>query len=93
MCFQCIYRDNTYAQVNGRVIDENGNPIAEAMVEIQKEVAKTNELGRFQIDIPFDQQRRQQRIRVSKVGYQTWDRREPIRQRMDPIPILLEWSY
>ncbi len=73
-----IRRDDTFARINGIVTDEAGNPITDATVVTQGIIWQTNELGRFKLEIPFDKQRKQQRLRVTKEGFKPWERTEPV---------------
>jgi len=77
-----IRRDSTYAKLFGSVVDEDGAPIPEAEVWLEdlQLSALTDEKGYFHLHIPFPQQRRQQRIKISKPGYEAYDRTEPIIQ-------------
>ncbi len=75
-----IRRDDTFRQLYGKVIDENGAPIENARVKLDdaKLETYTDAEGEFDLSIPFDQQRKKQRLIVSKKGYQTFDRTEPV---------------
>ena len=73
-----IRRDDTYARIAGVVTDEDGKPVPEATVSTQRVTQQTDRQGQFTLQLPFAQQRRQQRLRVTKPGYRPWDRTEPV---------------
>jgi hypothetical protein len=73
-----IRRDDTYSRMMGIVTDEDGNPLAGASVSIQDMAETTNAQGQFSLDIPFEKQRKQQRLSVTKAGFKPWDRFEPV---------------
>ena len=73
-----IRRDDTYARMMGIITDEDGNPLAGATVSIQNMAETTNAQGQFSLDIPFEKQRKQQRLSVTKAGFKPWDRFEPV---------------
>lgn len=73
-----IRRDRTYARLAGQVTDEAGNPVADAKVSTQNITGETDDQGQFSLDIPFEKQRKQQRLTVSKAGFNPWDRTEPV---------------
>lgn len=73
-----INRDDTYAQLTGMVTSEDGNPIPGALVSTQSIDTLTDSQGRFTLAIPFEKQRRKQRLSVTKDGYKAWDRTEPV---------------
>lgn len=75
-----LFRDRSYAHLAGLVTDEFDNPIADATIAAAGISRQTNEQGRFTLEIPFEKQRKQQRLRVSKPGYKPWDRTEPVLQ-------------
>jgi len=69
-----IKRNNELGVVFGRVTDfETGQPVEDAMVQLLDYQTRTDALGRFRIEIPFEKQDKNQRVMVSKQGYQTWD--------------------
>ena len=75
-----IYRDDTYQRMYGKVEDEKGNPVEKARIKLDDVNLETftNASGEFSINIPFDKQRAQQRLSVSKAAYASFDRTEPV---------------
>jgi hypothetical protein len=74
-----IKRDDTFARMFGVIRDaESLEAIPNAKIEIQDMLFFSEENGRFDLRITFDKQRKQQRLLVTKEGYQPFDRTEPI---------------
>lgn len=73
-----IRRDSSLARIFGIVKDEAGNPVADAQISVQNLTARSDAAGRFNLHIPFDWQRREQRIRAFKPGYKAWDYSSPV---------------
>ena len=69
-----VRRNGELGVVFGRVADfETGQPVEEAMVQLQDLTTTTDALGQFRIEIPFAQQDKTQRVTVAKDGYQLWE--------------------
>ena len=75
-----VERNHAYATLFGYVKDENTNaPIEGAIISVQKIKVNTDKNGYFILNIPPERQRKQQRIRASKVGYKDYNRlNEPV---------------
>lgn len=74
-----IRRDSSLAKIFGIVKDDGGLPLAEVEISVQNLTARTEASGRFMLPpIPFAQQRKAQRIRAFKPGYQPWDNTSPV---------------
>lgn len=74
-----IRRDDTYARLFGVVSDEATLlPLEGVIIKVQDLLTKTDENGIFDLSIPFEKQRLQQRLSVTKKGYRPLDRTEPV---------------
>lgn len=77
-----IYRDNSLASISGNVsLDTPGDQLIAlegAEVEVQHLRTLTDGNGNFALQIPFAQQRLQQRVIIRKKGYNTWDQTVPV---------------
>ena len=78
-----IHRDNSFGHVFGMVKDENNVPVERACVAIGELRAITNENGYFSIDIPAHLQSVEQRIVVTKKGYELWDFTGPVSNKIE----------
>ena len=66
-----IHRDDKYGVLAGSIIDEKGQPVGGATVEVDGVTCTSQEDGRFKLHIPIEKQKRYPHIRISKTGYQT----------------------
>jgi len=57
----------------GVVRDENNFPLKDVAISVKDMLAKTDENGKFRINIPFQKQALEQRLTAFKNGYQSWD--------------------
>jgi len=73
-----IRRDDSLARIYGIVKDDAGNPVADVLISVQDLTVRSDATGRFTLPIPFDRQRKEQRIRAFKPGYKTWDYTSPV---------------
>ena len=73
-----IHRDDSFARLQGEVVDESRQPISGAVVSVGDRSGTTDELGRFELYFEPEQQRPEQRLRVSKPGYVPYDRNESV---------------
>jgi len=73
-----VRRDNSLARIFGIVKDDAGNPVADVQISVQDLTVRSDSTGRFTLPIPFDRQRKEQRIRAFKPGYKTWDYTSPV---------------
>lgn len=74
-----IRRDSSYARVFGLVLEEGSlSPLEGVNVSILDLSTQTGENGRFSLEIPFEKQRKKQRLRATKPGYRPFDREEPV---------------
>ncbi len=68
-----LRRNNDYGVVFGQVKDfKTGQSIANATVRLQDMETKTDNMGQFRIEIPFEKQDRVQRVIVFCDGYDEW---------------------
>ncbi len=68
-----IRRDNTFAIVFGTVKDEKKQPIKDVQIKLKDIQTKSDENGRFRIEIPISKQAEEQRITAYKEGYELFD--------------------
>ncbi len=73
-----IRRDSSLARIFGTVKDDAGNPVADVQISVQDLTARSDAAGRFTLLIPFDRQRKEQRIRAFRPDYKPWDFSSPI---------------
>jgi hypothetical protein len=73
-----IQRDESLATIFGVVMDSNQQGVANATVNIHDTTTETDINGKFEVKLPFEKQLKQQRIRVTKQGYEVWDYKNPI---------------
>lgn len=77
-----IYRDNSLASISGNVSLDTSSDQLIALegveVEVQHLRTLTDGNGNFTLQIPFAQQRVQQRVIIRKKGYNTWDQTVPV---------------
>ena len=66
-----IHRDNTYGVLAGTVMDEDGNALGGASIEVEGLVATSNPDGTFELNIPIERQKPYPHVRISKQGFQT----------------------
>lgn len=64
-----LYRDSTFAKFGGVVLDEDGNPIENAMVVVDTFKCSTNNMGKFNISIPVELQSTSKVVSIIKEGY------------------------
>ncbi len=85
-----VRRDNSLATVRGSVQDEEGRPLEGVAIRVQGDLtAFTDASGSFSIAIPFDRQRKEQRVQAIAAGFMIWDHTTPV-FKDEPIPIILE---
>lgn len=68
-----IRRDRSYGIIKGEVMDESGNPIEGADVNVIDLHAYTDRNGEFELEIPSSQQTTTYRLKIRKKGYEIWD--------------------
>lgn len=66
-----IHRDDTYGVLAGTIIDETGQPIGGATVEVEGVTCTSQEDGSFKLCIPIEKQKPCPHVCISKAGYQT----------------------
>lgn len=66
-------RDDTFEVLSGYVTNENGEPIADAIVTAQEEQSTTSIDGSFFIRIPSEKQLPRPHVVIQKAGYATWE--------------------
>ena len=57
----------------GTVKDEDNRPLADATVQVLDMKTVSDGMGNFQLPIPAEKQKEEQRVTVYKDGYQLWD--------------------
>lgn len=65
-----LSRDDSFSIFAGRVLDEDCNPLAGAVVSIDNRLVTTDEDGNFQLSLPIECQAEMQTLRIKKEGYQ-----------------------
>jgi len=83
-----VWRDNSLGRIFGTVKDEQGSPIPGAQIAVQDLVTTSGADGHFELQIPFDKQRKSQRVKAHKPGFKPWDYESPIFQH-EEISIIL----
>lgn len=73
-----IQRDDSFAKLIGYIKDEAGKPLEAVIISLQDLEVLTNHSGYFELQIPFDKQKKKQRIFIRKEGYQSQDFTTPI---------------
>jgi hypothetical protein len=68
-----VSRDNSLGVIFGLVRDEGSHPLKGVAVSVKDISVKTDENGKFHIDIPLKKQAAEQRLTAFKEGYQAWD--------------------
>ena len=72
-----LKRDDTFSIFAGTVIDDDGNPIANACVSLDDDyICHTDELGQFHFRIPLENQSLYKSVCVTKSGYNVFLRDE-----------------
>ncbi len=66
-----IHRDNTYGVLAGTVMDEDGNALGGASIEVEGLMTTSNPDGTFELNIPIERQKLYPYVRISKQGFQT----------------------
>lgn len=67
-----IKRDETWGRFYGYVIDEQMNPVADAVVSVDCRNTKTNDCGFFDLCIPVEEQEKTKLLVVKKKNYIDW---------------------
>ncbi|NUQ25854.1 MAG: hypothetical protein HUU34_18040 [Saprospiraceae bacterium] len=83
-----IEPDGSLSKVFGAVRDENDRFLADIAITVGTLTTQTDKLGRFSLDIPIDQQKREQKLRAYKEGYKIWEQNVYPEQN-EEIPIML----
>ena len=73
-----ISRDSSLAMIFGTVKDEDNRPLADATVQVLDMKTVSDGMGNFQLPIPAEKQKEEQRVTVYKDGYQLWDFTGPV---------------
>jgi hypothetical protein len=60
-----IHRDNSYGVLAGTIIDEQGQPVSGAMVEMEGLTCISQEDGSFKLHIPIEKQKPCPHVRIS----------------------------
>ncbi len=81
-----LVRDDTYATMRGRVKDaETGLPIDSVLVYAQDIKALTDANGQYLLTFPESMQKEEQRLVVTKDGYEPWENIEPVIKNAESI--------
>ena len=72
-----IRRDNSLEVIFGLVADQDNLPVKDVIISVKDLQTKTDENGKFRIEIPFDKQAEEQRLTAYKPGYQLWSLTAP----------------
>ena len=81
-----LTRDDSYRWMKGRVKDATtGIGVQGAKVTVKDIVAYTDGDGSYSLDIPEPLQSTEQRLIVTKEGYEPWERIEPVIQNSESI--------
>ena len=83
-----ISRDSSLAMIFGTVKDEDNRPLADATVQVLDMKTVSDGMGNFQLPIPAEKQKEEQRVTVYKDGYQLWDFTGPVSDKV-PWKIIL----
>lgn len=73
-----ISRNNDLALLTGFITDERGDPLDDVTISVQNLTVKNDSNGFFELHIPFDQQRLEQRVSFFKAGYRSKDITSPV---------------
>lgn len=84
-----IRRDNSLGRIFGTVKDGQGNPLAGVEIRVQDRSTHSNPNGTFELQIPFSQQRKEQRVSANFAGYQPWDYTFPVSDKVE-VSIILQ---
>jgi hypothetical protein len=68
-----IRRDNSLSVIFGSVKDEKMRPVKDVLISVRDIQVKTDDYGKFRIEIPLSKQAIEQRLTAYKEGYQYWD--------------------
>ena len=77
-----ISRDSSLAMIFGTVKDEDNRPLADATVQVLDMKTVSDGMGNFQLPIPAEKQKEEQRVTVYKDGYQLWDFTGPVSDKV-----------
>lgn len=69
-----LQRDHTFSEFSGKVIDDKGHPIEEAIIRIGGEKNATNEDGHFSFTFPVRSQSETKKVSITKDGYKEYRR-------------------
>ena len=83
-----ISRDSSLAMIFATVKDEDNRPLADATVQVLDMKTVSDGMGNFQLPIPAEKQKEEQRVTVYKDGYQLWDFTGPVSDKV-PWKIIL----
>jgi tetratricopeptide repeat protein len=67
--FLSLKRDSTFAVFAGKVLDDNLTPLEEVTVKVAGYEDVTDAYGRFEIVLPIEQQKEEQKISLTKEGF------------------------
>lgn len=84
-----LSRNNSLGRIYGSIKDENGNPLADVKVSVLDMTVTTTLFGNFTLSIPFEKQRKTQRIKAFKQNFKIWDFETPVIEN-EEIPIILK---
>lgn len=64
-----IQRNDTYEVLSGKIIDENGNPINDALIDIEGIASFSASDGSFEVHVPIMKQKPRPHVIISKHNY------------------------
>lgn len=67
--FLSLKRDSTFAFFAGKVLDDNLDPLEDVTVKVAGYDDVTDAYGRFEIVLPIEQQKEEQRVNLTKDGF------------------------
>ncbi len=83
-----IYRDKSLSRICGVVKNSRNEPLSKVEITVKNITVRTDNQGRFKINIPIQLQQQEQRLTAWKKGYQLWDYHFPVIEEKDVRIIL-----
>ncbi|MCK9301943.1 MAG: carboxypeptidase-like regulatory domain-containing protein [Bacteroidales bacterium] len=85
-----VRRNNDLGLIFGYIQDENGLPVANAVITLQGIAVKSDCNGNFKIVIPPNLQKKEQSLMIQKNGYKTWLHHRGAPSEKEPWLIVLQ---
>ena len=83
-----IHRDNSLGVIFGTVKDENNIPVSDVQITVLDIAVKTDNAGKFLLNIPLERQQEEQRLTAYKKGFQIWEYTFPVLKDIETKIIL-----